>query len=50
MIDADIRHIVELELADGEELLWAGKPQSGPWLKRYLFVLWPLIILVFIPQ
>lgn len=30
MINEDIRHIVESELLEGEELLWAEKPQTPP--------------------
>ncbi|MEP6343243.1 MAG: hypothetical protein ABJ275_08005 [Maricaulaceae bacterium] len=29
MINEDVRHIIEPELAEGEELLWADKPANG---------------------
>jgi len=29
MINEDVRHIIETELQDGEELLWAGKPNRA---------------------
>jgi len=46
VINPDLRDIIEPTLIEGEELLWAGRPQNAPFLKRYLFVLWPALVFI----
>ena len=39
MIDPDIRDIIAPELAEGEELLWAGRPNPKYWYRDLLYAL-----------
>ena len=43
MIDPDIRHIIEAELAEGEELLWAESPQRHSYVILLSALAWCLI-------
>ncbi len=39
MIEPELRDIIEPELAEGEELLWAGRPQKHPFLFYGIYAL-----------
>ncbi len=49
MIDPDVSSIIAPHLREGETLRWAGRPQNGPFLKRYLLLIWflPFFIIIF---
>jgi len=44
MINEEVRHIIEPELEEGEELLWADRPQYGFRFKEKFFKLWRLAV------